>query len=73
MVANVGKCHLLTSSNLLVDVPITNTKISNVERVKLLRVNFEGRLNFDYHVKKKTNKKYHALAITWTGKNDVLL
>ena len=26
-VANAGKCHLLTSSNLLVDIRITNTKI----------------------------------------------
>ena len=64
MVANAGKCHLLTSSNLPVDIGITNTKISNVERVKLLGVNFEGRLNFDYQVNtllKKANKKYHAL------------
>ena len=50
LVANAGKCHLLTSSNLPVDIRITNTKISNVERVKLLGVNFEGRLNFNYHV-----------------------
>ena len=65
LVANAGKCHLLTSSNLPVDIRITNTKISNVDRVKLLGVNFEGRLNFDYHVDtllKKANKKYHALA-----------
>ena len=73
MVANVGKCHLLTSSNLPVDIHITNTKISNVERVKLLGVNFEGTLNFDVHVililnyhvntlLKKANKKFHALA-----------
>ena len=65
LVANAGKCHLLTSSNLPVDIRITNTKISNVERVKLLGVNIEGRLNFDYHVNtllKKANKKYHALA-----------
>ena len=36
-----------------------------MERVKLLGVNTEGRLNFDYHVNtllKKANKKYHALA-----------
>ena len=36
-----------------------------MERVKLLGVNIEGRLNFDYHVNtllKKANKKYHALA-----------
>ena len=49
LVANAGKCHLLTSSNLPVDI-ITNNKISNVERVKLLRVNIEGRINFDDHV-----------------------
>ena len=73
-VANAGKFHLLTSSNLPADIRITNTKISNVERVKLLGVNFEGRLNFDYHVNtllKKANKKYHALAVTWTQKNDM--
>ena len=65
MVANTGKCHLPASSNLPVDTRITNTKISNVERAKLLGVNIEGRLNFDYHVNtllKKANKKYHALA-----------
>ena len=65
LVENAGKYHLLTSSNLLIDIRITNTKISNVDRVKLLRVNFEGRLNFDYHVNtllKKANKNYHALA-----------
>ena len=49
LVANAGKCHLLTSSNLPVDI-ITNNKISNVERVKLLRVNIEGRINFNDHV-----------------------
>ena len=65
LVANAKKCHLLTSSDLSVNIRITNIKISNVERVKLLGVNFEGRLNFDYHVNtllKKANKKYHALA-----------
>ena len=65
MVANAGRCHLVTSSNLHVDIRITNTKISNVERVKFLRLNFEGRLNFDYHVNtllKKAKKKYHSLA-----------
>ena len=65
LVANARKCHLLTSSNLPVDICITNTEISNVERMKLLGVNFEGRLNFDYHLDtllKKANKKNHTLA-----------
>ena len=44
LVTNAGKYHLLTSSNLHVDIRITNTKISNVERVKLLGVDFEGSL-----------------------------
>ena len=50
LVVSAGKCDLITSSNLPVDICVTNTKISNVERVKLLGVNFEGRLNFDYQV-----------------------
>ena len=65
LVANTGKCHLLTSSNLPVHIHISNTEISNVERVKLLGVNTEGRHNSDYHVNtlsKKANKKYHALS-----------
>ena len=60
LVGNAEKCHLLTSSNLPFNIRITNTKISNVERVKLLGVNFEGRLNFDYHLNtllKKANQK----------------
>ena len=74
---NVEKCHLLTSSNLPLDIHINNTKISNMERIKLLGVNSNGRLNFDYHVNtllKKVNKKYHALARVCTYmdiKNDV--
>ena len=65
LLANAEKCHLLTSSNLLLDIRIRNTKISNKKRVTLLGVNFDGRLNFDYQVNtllKKASKKYHALA-----------
>ena len=36
LVANAGKCHLLTNSNLPVNIRIINTKNSNVERVELL-------------------------------------
>ena len=50
LVANAGKCHLLTSSKTPVDIHISNTEILNEERVKLLGVNLEGRLNFDFHV-----------------------
>ena len=41
LVANSGKCHLLTSSNLPVDIRTTNIKISNVESVKLLEVDLK--------------------------------
>ena len=65
LVANAKKCHLLTSSIAPIDINISNTEILNKERVNLLGVNLEGRLNFDFHVNrllKKTSKKYHALA-----------
>ena len=65
LVANTGKCHLLTSSKTPVDIHISNTEILNEERSKLLGVNLEGKLSFDFHVKrllKKASKKYHALA-----------
>ena len=65
LVANAGKCHLLTNSKTLVDIHISNTEILNEEKVKLFGVNLEGRLHFDFHVNtllKKASKKYHALA-----------
>ena len=49
-----------------VDTHISNTEILNEKKVKLLGVNLEGRLNFDFHVNtllKKASKKYHVLAI----------
>ena len=49
---NAGKSHLLTSSNLPVDIRITYTKILNVKRVKLIELNFEGRLDFNHTFKK---------------------
>ena len=48
--------HLLTSSKTPVDIHISNTEILNEERIKLLGVNLEGRLNFDFHVNKVFKK-----------------
>ena len=65
LVANAGKCHLLTSSKTPVEIKISNKEIPNEQKVKLLGINIEGRLNFDFHVNtllSKANKKYHALA-----------
>ena len=65
LVANAGKCHLLTSSKITKNIAISNTNVSSEQKVKLLGINLESRLNFDYHVNallNKANKKYHALA-----------
>ena len=50
LVANAGKFYLLTSSKTPVDIHISNTEILNEEKVKLLGVNLQGRLNFDFHM-----------------------
>ena len=56
LVANAGKCYLLTSSKSPVNVHISNTEILNEERVKLLGENLEGRLNFGFHVNRLLKK-----------------
>ena len=63
LVANAGKCHLLTSSKITNN--ISNTNVSSEHKVKLLGKNFESRPNFDYHVNillNKANKNYLVLA-----------
>ena len=65
LVANAGKCHLLTSSKVIKNIAISNTNVSSKQKVKLLEINLESSLNFDDHVNtlsNKANKKYHALA-----------
>ena len=54
-----------TSSKTPVDIHISNTEILNAEKFKLLGINLEGRLNFDFHVNtllKTAGKNYRALA-----------
>ena len=65
LVANAGKCHLLTSSKKPADIYISNTEILNEQKVKSYGVNLQSRLIFDLHVNtlsKKASNKYHALA-----------
>ena len=65
LVANVGKCHRITSSKITRNIGISNANVSSKQKVQLLGINLESRLNFDYHVNtllNKANKKYHALA-----------
>ena len=62
---NADKCDLIASSKVLVDIQISNIKVTSEFRVKLLGIYIDDRLNFDYHVSqlcKKASKKLHALA-----------
>ena len=70
LVENAGKCRFLTSSETPVDIHISNNEILNEEKVKLLVVNLEGRLNFDFHVNTFL-KKAQQCSITSTKRNDV--
>ena len=61
---NADKCHLITSSKTLVGIEVANMTIMSEEKVKLLGIHIDNRLNFDYHIGqlcKKTGKKLHAL------------
>ena len=63
--ANADKCHLLLSSKDHAKIEIANYPVYNIDRVKLLGVHTEGKLNFDFHVSqlcKKASQKLHALA-----------
>ena len=62
--ANADKCHLIASSKVPVDIQISDIKVTSESKVKLLSIQIDNRLNFDYHVSqfcKKASKKLHAL------------
>ena len=48
MKINPGKCHLLVSINDNVAIRIGNFQIENTKREKLLRIQFDNKLSFDY-------------------------
>ena len=59
------KCHLIANSKVPVDIQMSDIKVTNESRVKLLGIHTDSRLNFDYHVSqlcKKASKKLCALA-----------
>ena len=55
-VGNANKCHLLTYSKTAIDIHTSDATVSNEKIVKLLGINLEGRLNFDFHVARLINK-----------------
>ena len=61
---NADKCHLITSSKSPVGIEVANMTIMSEEKVKLLGIHIDNRLNFDYHISqlcKKAGKKLHVL------------
>ena len=61
---NADKCHLITSAKTPVGIEVSNITIMSEEKVKLLGIYINNRLNFDYHISqlcKKAGKKLHAL------------
>ena len=64
MKSNPDKCHLLVSTNDNVKIRIGNFQIENTEREKLLGIQFDNKLSFDYHfseICKKASRKLYAL------------
>ena len=61
---NADKCHLITISKNPVGIEVSEISIMREEKVKLLVIYIDNRLNFTYHISqlcKKAGKKLHAL------------
>ena len=61
---NADKRQLITSSKTRVGIKVSNITIMSEEKVKLLGVSIDNRLNFNYHISqlcKRAGKKVHAL------------
>ena len=59
-----NRYHLITSSKTPVGIKVANMTIISKEKVKLLEIHIDNRLNFDYHISQlceKAGKKFHAL------------
>ena len=58
---NADKCRLITSSKTPVRIEVSNITIISAEKVTLLGIYIDDRLNFDYHISqlcKKLEKNY---------------
>ena len=64
MKSNPDKCHLLVSTNDNVKIRIGNFQIENTKRAKLLGIQFDNKLSFNYRLSKickKASRKRYAL------------
>ena len=62
---NADKCHLFTSSNTPAAIEVSNITIMSEEKVNILGIYIDNRLNFDYYISqlfKKAGKTLHALS-----------
>ena len=62
--SNPDECHLLVSRNDKVKIRIGNLQTDNTKREKLLGMQFDNKLSFDYHLSetyKKASRKLYAL------------
>ena len=64
MKSSPDKCHLLVSTNDNIAIRIGNVQIENTTREKLLGIQFDNKLSFDYHlleICKKASRNFYAL------------
>ena len=64
MKSNSGKCYLIVSTNDNVKFRKGNFEIENTKKEKLLGMQFDNKLSFDYHLSeicKKASRKLYAL------------
>ena len=65
LILNAEKSHLIVSTKKNLEIQVSNCSLRYEGNVKLLGINFNNNLNFDYHVNQLCNrasKKLHALA-----------
>ena len=61
MKSNSGKCHLLVRTNDNVAIRIERTQIERTKREKLLFIQFDNTLSFDYHLSEVCQKASRTL------------
>ena len=62
--SNPDKCHLFVSTNDNFAIRIGNFRVENTKSEKLIGIQFDNKLSFDYHFTrniKKTSRKLYAL------------
>ena len=64
---NADKCHLITSSKTPVGIEVSNITIMSEEKVKLLGIYIDNRLNFDCHISQLCKMAIKKIACSNSG------